>query len=233
MYGVNSKRLNHIDQGFCSCARTFLRPIMKPKQDVSQARRWNSKSQSSTWLLRRQRKVLNGAGQFWNEKTGAHSELNSNPPPSYGHYKHRHRGNYPECSMSSEHKGLLIAPFCKWNMARSHSPTTPWATSLVSVSCHKCIIGFIINIIGRSACWLGYSLMSCVARLNLWKEKLNAPHQHPPELLFVSIPAQVFRQIQRAVHLIMRCSLIGGKINEILQHLNEKGGGTHKPKCSG
>lgn len=111
---------------------------------------------------------------------------NSEPRPSYWHYKHRHRGNYPECSMSSEHKGLLIAPFCKWNMARSHSPTTPRATSLVSVSCHKCIIGFIINIIGRSVCWLGYSLMSCVALPNLWKEKLNVLHLDPPELLFVS-----------------------------------------------
>lgn len=50
--------------------------------------------------------------------------------------------------------------------------------------CYKCIIGFTINIIGQRACWLGYSLMSCIALLNL-KEGDGASMSH--ELLFVCL----------------------------------------------
>lgn len=194
IYSINRKHLNHIDQGFCSSVCTFLRQLMKPKQDVSLVKGSNSNFQSSGHYSAN--KVQFGTHRSSNERWEQILR------DFYWHYKHRHWGNYPECSMSSEHKGLLIAPFCRWNMARYHSPMTQRATSLVSVSCHKCIIGFIINIIGQNACWLGYSLVSCVTLLNLWKEKLNIIHLDPPELLFVSAWAgrsydfsEVFREI--------------------------------------
>lgn len=141
--------------------------------------------------------------------------------------------------MSSEHKGLLIAPFCKWNMARSHSPTTPRATSLVSVSCHKCIIGFIINIIGRSACWLGYSLMSCVALPNLRKEKLNVLHLDPPELLFVSAWAGRscdFKKFSERFRerFIQRCIAVRVDGNtKYLQFFVSVSPFNHSPECEG
>lgn len=183
------------------CADVFE---AEPKQDVSLAKWSSSNLQSSKWPMQHQAKFSSVLVSRQMKDENRFRGGNSEPRSSYWHYKHRHQGNYPECSMSSKHKhkGLLIAPFCKWNMARSHSPMTPRATSLVSVSCHKCIIGFIINIIGQSACWLGYSLMSCVALANLWKEKLNVLHLDPPELLFVSARAggscdflKVFREI--------------------------------------